>query len=469
MEKLLTAVEVAQILNCHKQTVYRNRELPCINIPGVGKRFKESELTKFLEQKSTFLNKDYPGNLPFKSAEPILSLGGDTCEMPKGKNKTRFNFGFGAIYQRKTKNGEIRWYLDYRDGNGNRIQRVAPLATTKEEATVALKEEVQNNFDRNRGVEREKRRVKFKEFSDMFIENYSKVNKESWMDDRGRLQWINGLFGDVTLNEVSPMHIERLKLRKLEEGATKATVNHYLKTLRRMFNIAITWGYADKNPVRGIRFYSEKDAQRDRVLTREEEDCLLGVASERLRPILIVALNTGMRKGEILRLMWQYVDFENRIILVKKTKSGKPRTLPINSHLLDELICLKKRNRNSQYLFTNPRTGRPPVTIKKSFDAALQAAKIQNFRFHDLRRTFGSRLALAGVDLNRIKELLGHASIKTTEIYLHAELKDIREAVEVLCQNTPKPGKKPGDLLHIRYTKKDDKEFKPVSSLFSVN
>jgi integrase len=265
------------------------------------------------------------------------------------------------------------------------------------------------------------------------------------------------------------MHIERLKSRKLEEGVTRTTVNHYLKTLRRMFNIAITWGYTDKNPVKGIKFYSENDAQRDRVLTREEEDRLLEVVSERLRSILIVGLNTGMRKGEILQLKWQDIDLENRIILVKKTKSGKPRTLPINSRLLDELKWLKEGSRNSQYLFTNSKTGGQLKTIRRVFDAACRDAKIQKLRFHDLRRTFGSRLALAGVDLNRIKELLGHASIKTTEIYLHAELKDIREAVEVLCQNPSKSGKNPGDLLHIRYMKKDDKEFNPVSSLFSEN
>ena len=388
--------------------------------------------------------------------------------MAKAKKK-RHNCGFGSVYIRETKRGRPRYYADYRDRQGKRIQRLIKNATNWQEALEGLKNAVLREHYRECGVEEEKQPIKLKEFTELFIENYSKVNKQSWKDDQERLQWINGLFGDVALNEISPIHIEKLKSRKLKEGVTRTTVNHYLKTLKRMFNIAIAWGYTDKNPVKGIKFYSEKDAQRDRVLTREEEDRLLGVASERLRPILIVALNTGMRKGEILRLKWQDIDLENRIILVKQTKSGKPRTLPINSRLLDELMWLKKRNRKSQCLFTNSKTGGPLKTIRRSFDAACRDAKLQNFRFHDLRRTFGSRLALAGVDLNRIKELLGHASLKTTEIYLHAELKDIREAVEVLCQNTPKSGKKRGDLLHSRYTKKDDQEFHPVSSLFSVN
>ena len=473
MEKLLTAKQVAEILNCHKQTVYRNSNLPYLKLPGVGKRYREPDLIKYLEQRSTLFYKNLENNpinpLPESSFPTILSSGGETNGMPKGKNKTRYNFGYGAIYQRKTKNGKIRWYLDYRDGNGDRTQKVAPLATSKEEAVVALRNELQKTFDGKHSVERKKRKIKLKEFADMFIENYSKVNKRSWKDDEERLKWVNDLFGDVNLNEISPIHIEKLKSQKLKEGVTKTTVNHYLKTLRRMFNVAITWGYADKNPVKGIKFYSEKDAKRDRVLTEKEEDRLLEAASDGLRPILIVALNTGMRKGEILRLMWQDVDLENRIILVREIKSGKPRTLPINSRLLDELMRLKERNLNSECLFTNSKTGEQLKSVRRRFDDALQAAKIENFRFHDLRRTFGSRLALAGVDLNRIKELLGHASIKTTEIYLHAELKDIREAVEVLCQNQPKSGKKRGNLLHIRYTEKDDHEFNPVSSLISVN
>jgi hypothetical protein len=106
MERLLTAQQVAQILNCHPQTVYRNRDLPCINIPGVGKRFKESELTKYLEQKSTFLYKNTSDHLPFSPVEPTLYIGGVNCEMPKGKTKSRYNFGYGAIYQRKTKKGK---------------------------------------------------------------------------------------------------------------------------------------------------------------------------------------------------------------------------------------------------------------------------------------------------------------------------------------------------------------------------
>ena len=112
MEKLLTAKEVAERFNCHVQTVYRNNELPRIEIPGVGIRFKESEVIKHVEQYSTYSNKNNSDHLPFIQEEPTLHVGGVSCGMSKGKTKSRYNFGYGAIYQRKTKQGKIRWYLD---------------------------------------------------------------------------------------------------------------------------------------------------------------------------------------------------------------------------------------------------------------------------------------------------------------------------------------------------------------------
>ncbi|MFC2164051.1 tyrosine-type recombinase/integrase [Acidobacteriota bacterium] len=473
MEKLLNVQEIAQILGCHEQTVYRNQELPIISLPGIGKRCRESDLNTYLEQKSSLFSSNYHKNQPFsltKTAfEPILLVGGETHGMPKGKNKTRYNFGYGAIYQRKTKQGKIRWYLDYRDGDGKRIQKVALLATTKEEAVIALRKEVQQTFDRKRGVEREKQRLKLKEFSDLFIENYSKVNKLSWKDDLYRLQRINDFFGVVFLDELSPIDIEKFKSYKLKEGVTKTTVNHYLKTLKRMFNIAISWGYATKNPVKEVKFYSERDSQRERILTEEEEDRLLETATEHLRPIIIVALNTGMRRGEILNLKWKDINFHTREILIKKSKSGSPRTLNINSVLFDELTRLKNRDNNQQYVFINPRSGKPYKKLQRSFESARSQAAIEELRFHDLRHTFASRLIERGVDIIKVKEFLGHSTVRTTERYIHPDREERKKALELLCKKPLKTDKNRGNLLHNRYTDKTHEEHEIVSSLFSVN
>lgn len=339
-------------------------------------------------------------------------------------------------------------------------------AVTKEEAALALREEVARAFDREYGIKKQKERIKFKDFVEMFIENYSRVNKRSWKDDFYRLQKCIGFFGNIYLHEVAPLDIERFKSVKLDEGLTKTTVNHYLKILKRLFNIAIEWGYARENPVRRIKLYSEKDTQKERILGEEEEVRLLEAASGHLRPILVVALNTGMRRGEILNLRWEQVDLEQRIIQVINTKSGRNRVIPVNDALFDVLKGLK---RNSEYVFPNPETGGPYRTVRRSFENACQRAKIKGLRFHDLRHTFASRLVERGVDIVRVKELLGHSSVKITERYTHSNQEEKKRAVELLCKKSHKTTRKVENLLHYCDMEKERNESMSVSSLFSVN
>jgi integrase len=452
MEKLLTAAEVAGILNCHSQTVYRNRDLPCINIPGLGKRFKESELNKYLEQKSTFLNKDYPGNLPFKSAEPILSLGGDTCEMPKGKNKTRYNFGFGAIYQRKTKSGKIRWYLDYRNVTGKRIQKVAMNAITREEAKVALREEVAKAFDSEFRTKRKREKIKFKEFAELYIENYAKVNKKSWRGDLYRIEAnMIPFFGTLELQEIDPLLIEKYRAERLKADVTKSTVNREITIMKKMFNLAIDWSFTELNPVQKIKLFSEKDRQKERLLTEEEEKRLLAACPAYVRPIIETALNTGMRRGEIFNLEWKQVDLKERAIQVVYTKSGRDRIIPINDRMHRVLLNQKQLNGKSLYVFPNSNTGRPFTDIKKSFKCACENTGIKDLRFHDLRHTFASRLVRAGVDLITVRDLLGHFSVRVTQRYTHTGKDQKQRAVDLLNAKSQKRPENQENLLHNCY------------------
>ena len=470
MEKLLTAKEAAEILNCHKQTVYRNRELPCINIPGVGKRFKESELNKYLEQKSTFSHLDTSNNLPFTLVAPIYNMGGVNCEMPKGKNKTRYNFGFGAIYQRKTKEGNIRWCLDYRDGNGKRIQRVAPLATTKEEATVALKEELRSTFDSEYRVKREIEKLRFSELADMYLENYAKPNKKSWKSDKYRIgAHLVPFLGDLELQNINPLLIEKYRAERLKIGVKKSTLNRELALIKKMFNLAMDWNLTTTNPALKVKSFPEKDNRTERILLKEEENRLLQESAEHLKPILIVALNTGMRRGEILNLKWSQVDLLSKKIRVEKTKSGKIRFINLNTSLLELLSDLKKKNGKNEHVFFNHRTGERLTTVKTAFNAACRRSKIENLRFHDLRHTFATRLVEKGVDLITVKELLGHSSVTITERYTHSYQQQKKMAVELLVETTHEKPKNQGDLLHSCYTGRKTEKTNGTNALFSIN
>jgi integrase len=152
--------------------------------------------------------------------------------------------------------------------------------------------------------------------------------------------------------------------------------------------------------------------------------------ADHIKPIVLVALNTGLRRGDLFGLQWKHVDLGRRQIrkIIEKTshakrKAGKkpePVVLPLSAEAHTILTqCEKQRNPESEYVFASPRTGGRLNNIKKAFEGMMTAAKITNFRFHDLRHSFASRLVMAGVDINTVRELMTHSDIKMTLIYAH--------------------------------------------------
>lgn len=155
---------------------------------------------------------------------------------------------------------------------------------------------------------------------------------------------------------------------------------------------------------------------------------LLENCHEPLYTIITIALNTGMRKSEILNIKWSDVDFNRKLIYLLETKSGDKRAVPMNNIIFNTLHKVSKSPKNP-YLFHN-RTGQPYQDIKKSFHKALKMAEIKNFTFHDLRHTFASHLVMMGVDLKTIQELLGHKTFLMTIRYAHLSPDHRKAAVD---------------------------------------
>ena len=195
-----------------------------------------------------------------------------------------------------------------------------------------------------------------------------------------------------------------------------------------MFNLGIDNGLISQNPVSKVKKLLE-DNHKVRFLTKDEEDRLYKALPEFLKPIVTTALQTGMRKGEILNLKWSNIDFEYGFIELLKTKSGKARKIPISDKLKQ---VLNKQDKNNQYVFMNPETGLPYVDIKKSFNKAMEKAGIKNFRFHDLRHTVATRLVEKGIDLLVVMDILGHSKIETTMRYSHPIPQRKSDAISVL-------------------------------------
>ena len=189
-------------------------------------------------------------------------------------------------------------------------------------------------------------------------------------------------------------------------------------------------GYARINPAKGVKLLKEPPG-RLRYLKPEEIKTLLQACSEHVRPIVVTALNTGMRRSEVLTLKWSHVDLENRKVTVVNTKNNESRVIPINRTLYQELLSLAQKSKKGAHVFSG-RDGNPFKDVKKSFSSALKKAGIEDFRFHDLRHTFGSHLAMKGVNPRTIQQVMGHKEIKMTMRYSHLSPEYVQEAVEKL-------------------------------------
>lgn len=462
--------EVSSFLSVHPKTVYKwtlSNRIPHLRINGLI-RFRKNEIEGWqIEHK-------FRGN-PFEliprhdlclpDYDNMLLKGGTALSKSSSK---RVNYSFGAIYSRRTKQGKDRWYLDYRDIKGKRIQRVIRHVVSRQDAAIALQRAVQGVFNVQHNIRPASKQVSLPELVDQYLDRYAKTNKRSWKTDGSYSKSMIEYFGNVQLAEISSFQVEGYKAARLKENVKHSTVNRCLAILRKMFNLAVEWGYLQEHQRPKFKLFSEKDNLKERILTRDEEAKLFQVSSSHLRPILTVALHTGMRLGEILGLTWRQVDFKKGLIRVERTKSGLSRLIPVNSALYETLGALRGC-RAGAFLFENAKTGRPLTSVKTAFLAACGRAGIAGLRFHDLRHTFASRLVENGADIITVKELLGHSSVKITERYTHSQGEQKKFAVSLLTVRGPEAAGSEENPLHICDTAKEKAPLKPGISLFSVN
>lgn len=328
---------------------------------------------------------------------------------------------------------------------GVRYRASIPEARTKyeaEQAEIAAKKEVfEGRYGRPTG---EQDLIKF--VDEVFMP-WSKENKRSWYDDELFANVIRESkhFKGKTFAQISPLLIEKFKKERRESitkrGGTRspATVNRELEILSRIFSLAITAKVTATNPCLEVSKL-RVDNRRTRYLLDEEEPQLLAQCKDErahLRGMIIVAIGTGMRKGDQLNLRWNQVDFQRDVILVPNSKTGNQYAVPMNEDVRNVMLALRRKaSAGADYVFINPKTGRPYGEIKNGFTWACEKAGIKDLHWHDLRHTFGTRLAEAGNSEAVIRELMGHASGSTTRRYTHATEQAKRAAVEATRMRT---------------------------------
>lgn len=319
---------------------------------------------------------------------------------------------------RRYKRGNC-WYIDY-IFQGKRIRQ--RVSRSEKITDLVMKDiEVKIAKEEYLGIKPQEK-VLFKDFIKKYLE-YSKANKTFLYyksEKRCLEKRVMPLWEDKCLDEITPQDIEGYKARRIME-VKPASVNRELASLKHCYNIAIDWGLTEQNPVKKVKLFKEPPG-RIRYLSNEEMVRLLDNCYEHLKPIVIIALNTGLRKGEILNLKWCDVDLKNRHITVQQSKNNEKRMVPMNKIVYQALREIDKTN---DYLFAI-------ADCKKSFATALKKSQIEDFRFHDLRHTFASYLAMSGCNLKTIQELMGHKDIKMTMRYSHLSKAYLEGAVEKL-------------------------------------
>ena len=247
-------------------------------------------------------------------------------------------------------------------------------------------------------------------------------------------------FGCKPLRSITHNDLKEFKLLRLNtptcHGTSRAigTVNREMAYLRRLLTLATQHGWLNRNVFLGgdslISLADEKP--RDRILTRDEEMALLNVCTGRrkhLRAILICGLDTAMRRGEMIKLTWQNVDLEKRIIFIEalNTKTLKERYVSITNRLLKELVALKEKANGKGDSLVFGITD----SFKTAFNNAAKAAHLEDFRFHDIRHTSITKLIQAGMDIHSAGKLAGHTNVATTFRYLNVDHETAQQAAKI--------------------------------------
>lgn len=326
------------------------------------------------------------------------------------------------------------WVIDF-TLRGKRIR--LKIKGTRRMAEQAITFERERIYRQKFGIPEPKKKISFEEYSKIYADNYTK-EKKAPRNEMYIINRLNSFFKGRILYEITPGDVDRLKQKRKKAGKCNATINRDLSVLSAIFNKAIDsedYGIY-RNPVKKAGLLQE-NSHRERFLTREEIRHLMEAAESNswggcLLLFLTIALNTGMRKMEILGLKWCDVDFKKKLIKVTKerSKNKKTRFVPMNDVVYQEL---QKVDKSHEYIFYNRETKSHIKNIKTTFKHACKKAGIKNLTAHDLRHTAASFLVNdCGVSVAVASEILGHSKLEMTMKYVHSTPEHRQVGVERL-------------------------------------
>lgn len=339
-----------------------------------------------------------------------------------------------GLYRQK---GSKIWWMNL-TLDGTRIRR--STGTSDKKLAEAILAKVMTLHLEGKWFDLDQARLRtLEELRDRYLkERSSRKAKLSQVRDRGCFCHLLAFFGNCSLADITSRKINEYKEHRLTHVSSQSVVKE-LGILRNAFNVAIKeWEWCKDNPVSRISM-PKLPQGRVRHLDKKGLNDLLSASESWFRPIVLTAVYTGMRQGNILSLTWKQVDLQGRYITLEETKNGERQLIPMHEELSRVFMGLSKvRLLGSDLVFH--RDGRPlkKMTVSRALKRACSIAGIEDFRFHDLRHTFASLLIEAGEELYTVQRLLGHKDGRMTQRYAHMKYEKLARAVSSLgglCHN----------------------------------
>ncbi|NNM43140.1 MAG: site-specific integrase [Chlamydiae bacterium] len=331
-----------------------------------------------------------------------------------------------SIKERKDKDGKTRYYVQIRlkgyDPQCGSFARVTDAKKWIQETEVAIREG--RHFKTT-----EAKKHTLAKMIDRYIENVLPTKRNCIQRQGTQLLWWRQEIGCRLLSDVTPSLIAEKRDKLLKETTVRgglrssSTVVRYLAALSHVFTIAVKeWGWLEDSPMRKVTKPREPRG-RVRFLSEDERASLLAACKSSFNPFLyisvVLALSTGMRQAELMNLRWSDVDLRNGRVVLQETKNGERRAIPIAGLALQLLKELdSKRNIATNLLFPG-KNPRKPIDLRFSWEKVLAETGIKDFRWHDLRHTAASYLAMNKASLAEIAEILGHKTLSMVKRYAH--------------------------------------------------
>lgn len=365
--------------------------------------------------------------------------------------------------------GKMTYYCEYR--RGGRV-KIGPESAYSVKSARTLAKQILANFHQGGepaiDVKKAKETETYRDFLEDHYFQWVKANHSASKATKRCLLVDCAPFLRKKLDEITPQAVEKWRVGRVSSGLSPYTANRSYATLRASLTKAEEWGFLSEHPLRKMKPLKTDSNLKVRFLSKDEEYRLRSALDKReaklcsdrangnvwrlsrnkdilidldlvrfadhIKPMVLISINTGIRRGELFSLNWKNVDFDLKQLTVDGTnaKSRKTRHVPLNHEALVTLRAWREQTSlQNKYVFTS-HTGNRFIDIKTAWKHVLTEAMVRDFRWHDLRHHFASKLAMAGVDLNTVRELLGHSSYEMTLRYAHLSAGHKADAVALL-------------------------------------